>query len=235
MIVVAVDPGTTVTAIVLMDLASEKLLGRWYLPNRESVDLIRCLASGKQPKPYLDKDIPGSNKKAVDDSIVQKAMGVDNPTYPKPSFMVMEMVGSYSQAVGRSTFETCIWIGKFIQAFAEKVGMHSYTLLTRTQSRRCMTGTMRSGDPQVRQAIIARMGEQGTKKDPGPLYGVKADIYAAIAVGLTFKDFERDYQSCMEGSNADAIRAGKIKIDPVHVMLEADGGDATMSWPLDSP
>jgi len=36
--------------------------------------------------------------------------------------------------------------------------------------------------------LIDRFGKQGTKKHPGPLYGITKDIIAAFAVAVTWLD-----------------------------------------------
>ena len=58
-----------------------------------------------------------------------------------------------------------------------------------------LCGNPRAKDANIRQAIIDRFGGKaaaiGTKKNPGPLYGVSGDVWAAIAVGLTWQDRQR--------------------------------------------
>jgi hypothetical protein len=36
----------------------------------------------------------------------------------------------------------------------------------------------------VRQALIDRLGPQGTKKNPGPTYGMRSHLWAALAVAV---------------------------------------------------
>jgi hypothetical protein len=42
----------------------------------------------------------------------------------------------------------------------------------------------RAKDANVRQALLDRLGPQGTKKAPGPTYGVKSHEWAALAVAV---------------------------------------------------
>jgi hypothetical protein len=42
----------------------------------------------------------------------------------------------------------------------------------------------RAKDGNVRQALLDRLGPQGTKKAPGPTYGVKSHEWAALAVAV---------------------------------------------------
>jgi hypothetical protein len=51
----------------------------------------------------------------------------------------------------------------------------------------------KANDASIRQALIDRYGPGkeraiGTKKAPGPLYGVKADVWAALALAVTWHD-----------------------------------------------
>ena len=238
MIVLCVDPGNVLTATVLLDLESEKILGRWYLPNTETRQLVTNLALGAPIDDYSQVTSPNPKKILVCDLAIRKQLGIDDETYPTPTFMVMEMVGSYSQAVGQTTFETCCWIGIFIQAFAAiskliSGGERNYTLLKRQAVRTNLCQTSLAGDPQVRAALVDRIGDKGTKSDPGPMFGMKADLYSALAVGLTFKDLKAEYIALMNSPKAEAILRGNIKIKPVWVLLEADGGDVTLLGPKD--
>ena len=105
--------------------------------------------------------------------------------------LAIEMVASYGMAVGKSVFETCVWTGRFIEAFS---GPH--TKIYRKDVKIHLCQSMKAKDANIRQAIIDRYPETGggripqigTKKQPGPLYGVSNDIWAALAVGLYFTD-----------------------------------------------
>jgi hypothetical protein len=48
-----------------------------------------------------------------------------------------------------------------------------------------LCGSARAKDPNIRQALLDRFGPVGTKKAPGPLYGVKSHIWSALAVAVT--------------------------------------------------
>lgn len=102
--------------------------------------------------------------------------------------LAIEMIASYGMAVGREVFETCVWIGRFIQAWP---GPQS--LVFRRDVKLHLCGDSRAKDPNVRQALIDRYGPGkdkaiGTKKAPGPLYGVAADVWSALAVAVTTLD-----------------------------------------------
>jgi hypothetical protein len=43
-------------------------------------------------------------------------------------------------------------------------------------------GTPRAKDPNIRQALIDKYGAPGTKKNPGPTYGVSSHLWSALAI-----------------------------------------------------
>ena len=102
--------------------------------------------------------------------------------------MVIEMIASYGMAVGQSVFETCVWIGRFIQALEDNYYNDSLKFIYRKDEKMNLCGSMKAKDSNIRQALIDRFGVVGTKKNPGWFYGFKADIWASYAVGVTYLD-----------------------------------------------
>ena len=96
--------------------------------------------------------------------------------------VAIEMIACYGMPVGRETFETCVWIGRFIEAWNG-----DYELVYRKDVKLKLCGTPRAKDANIRQALIDRIGPQGTKKAPGPTYGVKSHAWAALAVAMCAK------------------------------------------------
>lgn len=104
------------------------------------------------------------------------------------SHTVIEMVASYGMPVGKSTFETVYWIGRFCEC-----AFHSrYSKVERIfrKSDVCMhlCHTTKAKDSNIRQALIDRYGEPGTKNSPGLLYGISNDVWSALAIGVTYRD-----------------------------------------------
>lgn len=97
---------------------------------------------------------------------------------------VVEMVASYGMAVGKEVFETVFWIGRFYQAFAERG--NRCERMYRMQVKMHLCNDSRAKDGNIRQALIDKLGPPGTKKSPGPTFGVSADIWAALAIAVTF-------------------------------------------------
>ena len=96
--------------------------------------------------------------------------------------LAIEMIASYGMAVGREVFETCVWIGRFKQAWRSP---DSVRLVYRKDVKLHLCGSPRAKDPNIRQALLDLLGPQGTKKAPGPTYGVKSHAWAALGVAVT--------------------------------------------------
>lgn len=99
--------------------------------------------------------------------------------------LAIEMVASYGMAVGREVFETCFWSGRFVQAWDGE-----FIKIYRKDVKMHLCHSMRAKDANIRQAIMDRYGSTrqkaiGTKKAPGPLYGVSKDVWAALGVAIT--------------------------------------------------
>lgn len=101
--------------------------------------------------------------------------------------LAVEMIASYGMPVGREVFETCVWIGRFVERWE---GSAEYVYRKDVKMHLC--GSMKAKDANIRQALIDRFGGKekaiGTKKSPGPLYGIKGDEWAALAVAVTYAD-----------------------------------------------
>jgi len=93
--------------------------------------------------------------------------------------VAIEMIASYGMSVGASTFETCVWIGRFIE-----VARVEPTFCYRKDIKLFLCGTMRAKDANIRQALLDLIGPQGTKAQPGPTYGIYSHTLAALAVAV---------------------------------------------------
>lgn len=103
--------------------------------------------------------------------------------YTPGRMLAVEMIASYGMPVGSEVFDTCVWIGRFIQAWSG-----AYDLVYRADVKLHICKSPRAKDPNVTQALRDRFGEKGTKKKPGKLYGIKNDEWAALAVAVTWWD-----------------------------------------------
>lgn len=107
------------------------------------------------------------------------------PLYKDHEF-VIEMVACYGMPVGATVFETCVQIGRFSQIISDLRA--DLTRVYRKDVKMHFCGTMRAKDANVRQSLIDRFGEPGTKKNPGKLYGIKKDEWSALAVAVFHVD-----------------------------------------------
>ena len=103
------------------------------------------------------------------------------------SILALEMIASYGMTVGRETFETLLWIGRFAQYWKDHNGGRCLKVY-RQDAKKCVCRTHKASDADIRSALIARLGDVGTKKEPGPLYRVKSHAWAALAVAVTAED-----------------------------------------------
>jgi hypothetical protein len=94
----------------------------------------------------------------------------------------IEMIASYGMAVGASVFNTCVAIG-WLECEANARGLKAQRVF-RKDIKLHLCQSPRAKDANVRQALIDRLGPQGTKKQPGPTYGVKSHEWAALAVAV---------------------------------------------------
>lgn len=106
--------------------------------------------------------------------------------------VVIEMVASYGMAVGATVFETCVWIGRFMQRLTDLGKRVERLPRMRVKMNLCHKSTAK--DSNITQALVDRFAPnepnkgKGTKKAPGFFYGFKKDIWQAYALGVTYID-----------------------------------------------
>lgn len=147
--ILAIDPGTTQSAWVVVDDGS--LVGFGYSHNQKVIDVV------------------------IDHS--------------ECDVLAVEMIASYGMPVGAEVFETCLWIGRFIQCAVE---WGDFAKVYRREVKLHLCGQPRAKDGNVRQALLDKFGGKaaaiGKKHAQGPLYGVKGDVWAALAVAVTYSE-----------------------------------------------
>lgn len=131
-----------------------------------------------------DLRIPVTFAKQSNDTIIKTwpATGADT--------LAVEMIASYGMAVGASTFETCVWIGRFVQRWAMLNPGVPWSFVYRKDVKMHLCGSVRAKDANIRQAIMDKYGSTreaaiGKKATPGPLYGISSDVWAALGVAIT--------------------------------------------------
>lgn len=161
--ILAIDPGNERSAAVVLNDESRPV-EFWIEPNQEVLRRVKALSSI-----WPMRHVP------------------NQPVHLQPVHLAIEMIASYGMPVGAEVFDTCVWIGRFVQAWSAP-----YTLVYRRDVKMFLCGNNAAKDSNIRQALIDRYGGKeraiGKKKAPGPLYGIHEDVWAALAVGVTWRE-----------------------------------------------
>ena len=161
--ILSIDPGTTHSGWCYYDTGKKKIIGKGKDPNEDlRINIIPEILNS----------------------------GAD--------VFVYEMVACYGMPVGESVFETVLWMGQFL--FIAWESIVPVKRLFRKDVKIALCGSMKAKDTNIRQAIIDRFQASGggktpqigTKKEPGPLYGVSKDIWSALGLCLAYEDSLKD-------------------------------------------
>ena len=113
-----------------------------------------------------------------------------------------------NQVIGRETYETCYWIGRFMEA-AIRRGMDIHRVYRSEEKSRIIPTKKnklppipppvpRSHDSKIRKGLIMRFAQFDKKNGKGKancrdvFYGFKADEWAAFAVGVVYLDKQKE-------------------------------------------
>lgn len=147
---------------------------------------------------------PGTRQSAIaiwDGKTVQEAATIENLTLLMwirlqrdrargGTLLAIERVASYGMPVGREVFDTVFWAGRFAEAYHVLGG--EFFELPRLRVKQHLCHDSRAKDANIRQALVDRFGGKeaaiGKKASPGPLYMVKGDAWAALALAITVHD-----------------------------------------------
>lgn len=114
--------------------------------------------------------------------------------------VVIEMVASYGMSVGAEVFETCVWIGRFLEVAWARLNVGGVQGTTHPELvkrlpvkvHHCHSG--KATDSNIRQALVDRFAPgqpnhgKGTKAEPGWFYGFRADVWQAYALAVYAAD-----------------------------------------------
>lgn len=123
---------------------------------------------------------------AVEDLIFMPGLDVAN--------VGIEMIASYGMAVGKTVFETCVWIGRYCEMLQDVVPRNSgIKKVYRREVKLEICKSPRANDSNIRQAILdmyppdggGKTPQVGTKSKPGPLFGISKDMWASLGVAIT--------------------------------------------------
>lgn len=164
--VIAIDPGPMKSAMVFYDSESKQVID-YTLEDNETV------------RKYLHWD---------------ELMGLtaEDGSYPPllveytPPYAMQTKTGhSY---VPNQVVLTAVETGRFIECYD---GPHE--LVSRLDVKKQLLGRTTGNDANITQAILDRYGGSrltavGLKKSPGPLYGLKKDLWQALAVAIAYTE-----------------------------------------------
>lgn len=98
----------------------------------------------------------------------------------------IEMIQCMGMAVGKETFQTVLWIGRFVEVLYDNAKGHHYsTLIPRNNVKHAMCGSSKAKDANIAQSVRDKVGEKGSKRAPGPTHGVSSHGWQALAVAVT--------------------------------------------------
>ena len=112
---------------------------------------------------------------------------------------VIESIRSFMMRVGRDVFDTVRWEGIFAEAINRCCEKDVVIFVARKTVVAHICGLAKGNDADIRAALIDRFpatGKDGkdnpsaigTKKYPGPLHGVKKDLWSALAVAVYYAE-----------------------------------------------
>jgi len=174
--IIAIDPGPTESAYVVMDSPKSVIFGK-----RANEDMLAIIDYWKKEEWLCEK-------------------------------LIIEMIASQGMAVGQTTFETCVWIGRFIERWGR-----ACELIYRHEEKTILCRSARATDSNIRQRLIDLFGGEvtaigckkcpsckgkgvvsrqktrceeckgtGWKYPPGVLWKMSGDEWAALAVAVTY-------------------------------------------------
>lgn len=180
MLVAGTDPGPTSTGLCVLDTEANAVYWSGEMDDMELLSKLR------EPPAFSEAGFSRWDK------------------------LFVETIAPMGLAVGASTLETMRWVGRFQEAWERTTGRpaglvyrgdEKIVLVGKCVYKNPVTGKVKAvSDSEIRRALIQRFPgtgggscpQVGTKKSPGPLYGVKGHAWSALAVLTTGMELEKD-------------------------------------------
>jgi len=158
--ILGLDPGTRVTGVVVFD-------------SEEGHDGQVLFADG-----------------AMDNALVLQMMERGGLPY-EPSRVVIETMSPRGMNLGRDTFDAIFFAGRLYQQAAAQVRnlcLDGVNPVERDTIKRVLLGrtNLPGADSKLRQLLLDEVGPKGTKRAPGPTYGVSKHAWQALAAVWAF-------------------------------------------------
>ena len=160
----------------------------------EGAGMILAIDPGNIQSAYVltYDDLRVNDKGKVENSELLEKIYAAKEIHGDTLHVAIEMVACYGMAVGKEIFDTCVMIGRIVQVLDDLD--IPYTYIFRKDEKITLCNSMKAKDANIRQALIDRFAQhdfkngKGTKANPDTFYGFKADIWAAMAVAVTYHD-----------------------------------------------
>lgn len=102
--------------------------------------------------------------------------------------VVIESMDARGMRLGQDTLDTILWIGRFEEASGG-------VLVPRGTVKDVLCGHRKADDAAIRLRLIDLLGKPGTKKEPGPTYGVTGHLWQSLAVAVTYHELSKRKES----------------------------------------
>lgn len=96
--------------------------------------------------------------------------------------LAIEMIQGMNMRVGQEVFDTCVWVGRFMQVWRNPAEV---IRVRRREVKMHLCNSVKANDADIRGALIAMLGEPGKKANPGATYGIASHMWPALAVAVT--------------------------------------------------
>jgi hypothetical protein len=127
----------------------------------------------------------------IDNLVLAKILSTFIQGY-KIETCVIEMIYSYGTGVGKTIFETCVYIGRLVQiCFENNVEVE---FLPRATIKAHICHSSKAGDSNINAELRNRFGGKGDKANPGFFHGFAYDVWSAFAIGTTYLDRVNNYE-----------------------------------------
>ena len=117
--------------------------------------------------------------------------------------------GAASRFMPQQILETAEWVGQFCRCWQHELG-GSLERLDRRKVKLHLLGRASGTDAHVRAALLDLIGPQGTKAAPGPTYGMRADLWAALAVAFVWHEKHQQARAVSAPAANDVGRASPV-------------------------
>ncbi len=166
-LILGIDPGPVTSGVILYDPVRSRVLEAWAkMPTADALEAVRKRALSDKEGAYWCL---------------------------RRVHLAMEHIVSYGAPIGKSTIDTIEPIGRIKEAWSREDANATY--LSRPEILKHLTGAANSKASDCNYCIRKRFGGDdlavGTKKQPGPLYGVTSHAWSALAVAVVASDLLR--------------------------------------------